>query len=143
MLGPANGVCREVAIMESAGVGTGIGAGSNGTIRGAFVEAAKFWEPRRVIYNLVLALVVVAWVGFSWPHFRPMFHWKGLLFLVVMALLANACYCAAYVVEFAMQGSPISSGWRRWRWGLWALGMLLALVMENYWIADEVYPFVR
>ena len=96
--------------MESAGVGQGIGEGPNGTIREAFLNAAKFWEPRRVIYNMVLALVVVAWVGFSWPHFRPMFRWQGLLFLVVMALLANACYCAAYVVEFAMQGSPMSSG---------------------------------
>jgi len=129
--------------MDSAGVGQGIGEGPKGTIREGFLQAAKFWEPRRVIYNIVLTLVVVAWVGFSWPHFRPMFRWEGLWFLVVMALLANACYCAAYVVEFAVQGLTAQSGGRRWRWGLWVLGTLLALLMENYWIADEVYPFVQ
>jgi hypothetical protein len=28
-------------------------------------------------------------------------------------------------------------------WILWLMGMLFAIVFENYWIADEIYPFVR
>jgi len=61
----------------------------------------------------------------------------------VLALLANVCYCAAYLVDIPMQGSPLSITWRRRRWGLWVIGTLFAIVVENYWIADEIYPFVR
>ena len=131
--------------MEMAGTkqANGFGEGPKGTLRGAFLDAVKFWEPRRLIYNFVLVLVVAAWVALSWPHFRPAIRWSSLLFLVVMALLANVCYCAAYVVEFAMQGSPLKSGWRRGRWILWVVGAVLAVVLANYWIADEVYPFVQ
>jgi hypothetical protein len=34
-------------------------------------EALRYWEPRRIAYNLVLGAVVVAWVVVTWPHFRP------------------------------------------------------------------------
>jgi hypothetical protein len=36
--------------------------------------------------------------------------------------------------------------WRRLEtstMGLWLVGTLLAIVFENYWIADEIYPFVN
>jgi hypothetical protein len=26
--------------------------------------------------------------------------------------------------------------------GLWVVGMLLAVWLKNYWIADEIYPYV-
>jgi hypothetical protein len=68
---------------------------------------------------------------------------ESFLLLAVLALLANVCYCAAYLVDIPMQLSSLASVWRHRRWGLWLMGMLLAIVMENYWIADEIYPFVR
>lgn len=106
-------------------------------------EAARFWEPRRVIYNLVLTAFVVAWVAGTWPHFRPAMHLQSLLFLVVFALLANVCYCAAYLAELPIQGLGLSAVWiRRQRWAIWVIGTLLAVLFENYWIADEIYPFV-
>ena len=109
----------------------------------ALREAARFWEPRRIVYNLLLAGVVAAWVIVSWPHFRPAFSLQGLVFLVVMALLANLCYCAAYLVDLPLQTSVQSAAWsRRVRLSVWVLGTLLAILFENYWIADEVYPFV-
>lgn len=61
----------------------------------------------------------------------------------VLALLANVCYCAAYLVDIPTQYSSVGAIWRRRRWGLWLMGMLFAIVLENYWIADEIYPFVR
>ena len=33
--------------------------------------------------------------------------------------------------------------WSCRRWGLWLMGALVAIVVTNYWIADEIYPFVR
>jgi hypothetical protein len=103
----------------------------------------RFWEYRRLIYNFVLLAVVVAWVAGTWPHFRPMFEVHSLLLLAILALLANACYCAAYLVDIPMQCSGVGNLWRRWRWILWVAGMLLAILLANYWIVDEIYPFVR
>ena len=30
----------------------------------------------------------------------------------------------------------------RWRWALWLGGALFAVLLANYWIADEIYPYV-
>jgi len=85
----------------------------------------------------------MVWLVATWPHFRPTFTLWALLRLIILALLANVCYCAAYLADIPMQCSPSSAVWSRRRSGLWLLGMLLAIVFENYWIADEIYPFVR
>ena len=106
-------------------------------------DSLRYWEFRRLFYNLVLLAVVAAWVATSWPHFRPMIEIHSLLLLAILALLANACYCAAYIVDLPMLFSLVGERWRRRRWILWLAGMLLATLMANYWIADEIYPFVR
>ena len=106
-------------------------------------DAVRFWEPRRLLYNAVLAAVVLAWVAFSWPHFLPAFKLDSLLLLSVLALIANACYSAAYLVDVPAGRSRLAGAWRRWRWIAWSAGTLLAILLTNYWIADEIYPFVR
>ncbi len=121
----------------------GLGKSPSGPFRGFLADAIRFWEPRRLVYNLILALVVVVWIVASWPHFRPMFTLHSLLLLGILALLANACYCAAYFVDIPMQGLSVGTTLRRQRWGLWLIGTLIAILLANYWIADEIYPFVR
>jgi hypothetical protein len=111
--------------------------------RTPLADSIRFWELRRIFYNLVLSVVVLAWIVLSWPHFRPMWNLNSLLLLFILGLLANACYCAAYLVDIPMQHSAFQSAWKRWRWGLWLLGTLLAILLANYWIVDEIYPFVR
>jgi len=106
-------------------------------------DAIRYWEFRRIAYNLVLTAAVLVWVGWTWPHFRPALTLHALPLLFVLAALANLCYCAAYLADVPMQYSPFRAFWQRRRWGLWLIGMLLALVIANYWIADEIYPFVR
>ncbi len=120
----------------------------SGGWRGSLAEAARFWEPRRVIYNLMLTAVAVFWVVKTWPHFRPAMRLDvGLLKLVVLALLANVCYSAAYVVDIGMQQSGLGARGgatgSRARWGLWVVGTLLAMFVESYWIMDEIYPDVQ
>ena len=105
--------------------------------------AVRFWEPRRLLYNLLLFAVVVIWVVKSWPHFRPAMNLEGLGVAVVLGLLANLCYCAAYLAEILIQNATNSEVWNRQRWAIWMVGTLFAIVFENYWIADEIYPFVR
>ncbi len=121
----------------------GFGKSPSGPFRAFLTDAIRFWEPRRVIYNLVLAVVVVIWLVASWPHFRPMFTLHSLLLLTILALLANVCYCAAYFVDIPMQSLSVGDARRRYRWLLWVVGTLFAILFENYWIVDEIYPFVR
>lgn len=120
----------------------GLGTSPSGPLRGPFAEAIRYWEPRRIVYNLALAAVLLAWIVLTWPHFRPALTLSSLLLLAILALLANACYCAAYLVDLPMQRSSLGAIWIRKRWGLWLLGTLLAILLANYWIADEIYPFV-
>ena len=107
-----------------------------------FTDAIRYWEPRRIGYNLVLTLIVLGWVSFTWPHFRGAFTWRSLLALVVLAVLANVCYCAAYLVDVPVQYSAFRDTWRRRRWVLWLIGAIFAAIIAFYWVADEIYPSV-
>ena len=101
-------------------------------------DAIGYWERRRVVYNVVLAAVAVGWVVVTWPHFRGALRPKYLVALGVLALCANACYCAVYLIDIPMQGGSTQSAWRRNRWILWWAGMLLAVLLETYWIVGEI-----
>jgi hypothetical protein len=103
-------------------------------------NALCYWELRRIPYNLVLAAVVLGWVVMTWPHFRPALNFSSLLLLFVLAVLANVCYCAAYLVDLPLQYSSFRERWLRWRAALWVAGMLFATILANYWIADEIFP---
>lgn len=105
-------------------------------------EAARFWEPRRLVYNLVLGAFALAWIVRTWPHFRPAMTMENLGRLMVLGLLANVCYSAGYVMDILIQQSAVASSRRLQRSALWVVGMVLAVLFENYWIADEIYPFV-
>jgi preprotein translocase subunit SecY len=114
---------------------------SNG-IRGYIDEAIRFWEPRRILYNLVLTAVTVFWFVLGWSHFRPGVNLQLLLALLVLAAAANVCYCAAYLVDIPLQYSSFRAAWRRHRWWLWLAGVLLAMLLASYWINDEIWPGV-
>jgi hypothetical protein len=119
------------------------GNSSRGRFRQVVTDALQYWEPGRVLYNLVLAAVVVIWIAATWPHFRPALVQSSFPALAGLAVSANFCYCAAYLVDIPMQFSPLSAVWKRRRWGPWLAGMLIAILLANYWIADEIYGFVR
>jgi len=111
-------------------------------------DALRYWELRRVLYNAILTAAAVMWVVLTWPHFRSV-EWMGtptgethpvLLILTILAFLANVCYCAAYLVDIPLQLT--FAAWRKYRWILLLTGTLFALLVENYWIADEIYPFI-
>jgi hypothetical protein len=105
-------------------------------------EAMRYWEPRRLWYNLALGLLATGWVAFTWPHFRPAFTLESLGRILVLALLANVCYSTAYLVDVPMQESSLGDAWRQRRWVLWLLGTLFAMLFACYWIADEIYPYL-
>jgi hypothetical protein len=116
---------------------------ASGQLREIVTDAIGYWERRRILYNAILATVVALWFMVTWPHFKPALTLQTLLFSSVLFMLANVCYCAAYLADVPMQYSLFRTVWRRWRWGLWTVGMIFAIVIANYWIADEIYPYVR
>lgn len=131
--------------MESAHPTESTAAGNSpvGPFKELLSDAIRYWERKRVIYNLIIVSVVATWILATWPHFRPAMHLFPLFQLFVLGVIANALYCAAYFVDIPMQSSDVAADWRRWRWLLWTLGMLLAFVLTNYWISDEIYPYVN
>jgi hypothetical protein len=103
----------------------------------------RFWEVRRIWYNLALLLLCVWWVGRTWPHFEPAITLGNLGRMMILAVIANICYSTAYAVDavaFASLGEPTRS---RWRTALFIVGTLLALLVATYWIGDEIYPDVH
>ncbi len=111
--------------------------------RELLAEAARFWEPRRIPYNLALVAIVFIWLVATWPHFRPALTLPSLGIFTVLGLIANAFYSVAYLVDIALQTASFRSVWRRRRWVLWLAGLIFAIVLTNYWIADEIYPYVH
>ena len=118
----------------------GPGHSPSGAFPGLLADAARFWEPRRLIYNFILVVVTFSWVVGTWPHFRPALTLTSLFLMSILALIANACYSVAYFVDIPFESSSMGASRNRFRWGLWILGTLFAFVLANYWIADEIYP---
>ncbi len=104
-------------------------------------NATLFWEPRRLLYNAALTATALFWLMKGWTHFLPAMKWSNLGAVTVLVLLANLCYCAAYLADLGLQQLP-NSAWNRSRWALWSLGTLFAMFVASYWINDEIYPYV-
>jgi hypothetical protein len=111
--------------------------------REVLADAVRFWEPRRIPYNLVLIAIVFTWLVATWPHFRPALTLSSLGIFTVLGLIANVCYSAAYLIDIALRTVSSRGQWKRRRWILWLAGVIFAIVLTNYWIADEIYPYVH
>ncbi|HEX7130613.1 MAG TPA: hypothetical protein VF217_11190 [Rhodanobacteraceae bacterium] len=110
------------------------------SFRDALSDAIRYWELRRVVYNLALAAVVVALAVAFRARIESRVSFELLLALVVLAVLANLCYCAAYLVDLPMQLSSHAGIWKRWRWLLWIAGVLFGMALAWYWTGDEILP---
>ena len=100
-------------------------------------NALRYWESRRLLYNAVLTTVAAGWVPLIWPHFRsvrlmdipPGDTHPVLMILIILAALANVCYCAAYLVDIPLQLTFAT--WHKHRWGLLFTGTLFAILVEK------------
>jgi hypothetical protein len=108
---------------------------SQTTFRDALSNAIRYWEPRRLVYNLVLLLVVAAAFVARLPESLHVMRVDIILALFILAVLANILYCAAYVPDIALQFSSFRSAWLRYRWLLLALGTLFASAIAFLCIA--------
>ena len=94
--------------------------------------AIRYWEPRRLLYNFVLAVVVAAHIISGWPSSKESLHFNGLLFLFVLAVLANVAYCTAYVMDIVVQMSGFRDAWLGMRWTLLVIGLAFAAILTHF-----------
>ena len=100
--------------------------------RESLTAALRYWEPRRLIYNLVLAGIVLTCFGIYYPRSRSAISINSLLFLFLMAVLANVAYCAAYPVDMFVSASGYLDEWRKYRWVVFLIGLLFAATITRF-----------
>jgi hypothetical protein len=102
------------------------------TIRDSFTNAIRFWEPRRVIYNLALTVVVGAYFAAAYPASKAVLSVDFALGVFLLAVVANIAYCAAYLVDIFVQISGFREVWQRGRWVLFVIGTTFAAVITRF-----------
>jgi hypothetical protein len=101
-------------------------------IREYFTDAIRFWEPRRVLYNATLAVIVVAYFVAGYPKSKLVLSIDFALSLFLLAVAANVAYCAAYLPDVFVQASGFRDTWKRARWVLFAIGTLFAAIITRF-----------
>jgi hypothetical protein len=102
------------------------------TLREAVTSAIRYWEPRRLIFNIVLAVVVMACFAFNYPFSKSIISLDFVLVLFLLAVLANVAYCAAYVVDIFASASGYREQWWKLRWIIFAIGLLFAAIITRF-----------
>lgn len=99
------------------------------------LTAIRYWERRRIIYNL--ALLLPAWLGFG---FTDTLNWVGdphethysyiLPWFALSAFGANICYSFAYALEFLFGSDGPTSRWACYgRTATFVGGVLFAMLL--------------
>jgi hypothetical protein len=78
-------------------------------------DAIRYWEPRRLVYNVVLLGIVAGQVVHAWPASRRALNAGTAMPLFVLAAIANILYCTAYPIDIFVQVSAYRDRWRRTR----------------------------
>ena len=95
-------------------------------------EALRYWELRRLFYNMVLATVVLIHFVSAWPGSMPLLTRDRALVTFMLAVVANILYCAAYPVDVLVQFAGLRAQWSRLRWILWTVGTLFAAAITHF-----------
>lgn len=102
-------------------------------------SAIRFWEPCRLIYNLVMGVIVLCLAAMTWTNLtREELPWL-IMSLFVLAVIANVLYCAAYVVDLFVQSSSMRPIWLKMRWLLLVIGIAFSAVITLV-ICLDLFP---
>lgn len=102
------------------------------TYRESATDAIKYWGPRRIAYNLALAVVVLVCFWLEYPASKSSLGVDMGQFVFLLAVMANVAYCAAYLVDIFAQVSGYRQVWRGYRWTLFAIGTTFAGVVTRF-----------
>lgn len=103
-------------------------------------NAIRYWEPRRILYNALLAIIVLIHYVRGLPASRSAVQFNSILLLFVLAVLANVAYCAAYVPDVFAQSSNLRQTWLRYRWIVLLVGLVFAGVLTHFWSSAMFGP---
>lgn len=102
------------------------------TFRDSVTGAIRYWEPRRLVYNLVLSAIVLTYFGMHYPATMSLLSIDSVVFLFLLVVLANVAYCAAYPVDIFVSASSYREQWQKRRWMLFSIGLLFAAVITRF-----------
>jgi hypothetical protein len=102
------------------------------SVREYVTDAIRFWEPRRLLYNLALAAIVIIYFIIGYPASKGLLSIDFFLGLFLLAVIANVAYCSAYLVDVFAQASGFREPWRRGRTILFVIGMLFAAIITRF-----------
>ena len=94
--------------------------------RTLLADAVAYWERKRLIYNAVLAVLVVVCWGADLLATEPVQLLGAALVLLFFAGIANALYCLAYPIDLGFQMTSLRQPWRQHRNWLFLAGMIVA-----------------
>jgi hypothetical protein len=94
--------------------------------------AIRYWEPRRLVYNAVLAAIVLIYFGIYYPASKSFLSVDSVLGVFLLVVLANVAYCAAYPVDIFVSASGYRDQWRKYRWVIFVIGLLFAAIIARF-----------
>ena len=95
-------------------------------------NALSYWEIRRIIYNTVLAAIVLGYFAANLPASLQRITPDVTFGLFILAVLANIAYCAAYLADIVAQMSGFRDLWLRLRWILFLIGLAFASILTRW-----------
>ena len=95
-------------------------------------NALRYWEPRRLIYNAVLAAVVAAHIALGWAAWSQKLSFDMLLGMFLLAVIANVAYCAVYAVDLFVQFSGLDAALRVGRVAVLIVGTAFAAIITHF-----------
>lgn len=101
--------------------------------REALSNAIRYWERMRIVYNAGLILIVAGCFIHGYPGSKAFFSNGMFLVLFLLAVGANVVYCAAYLVDIAVQMSQYRETWTKIRWILLLVGTATAGIPAFFW----------
>ena len=101
-------------------------------LRSYTTDAIKYWEPRRIFYNLALTAIVIIYFAIGYPATRTVISVDFCLGLFLLAVVANVAYCAAYIVDIFAQASGFREVWQRYRNILFVIGTIFAAIITRF-----------
>ncbi|MCU1283811.1 MAG: hypothetical protein JWO13_161 [Acidobacteriales bacterium] len=113
------------------------------TFKESLTEAIRYWEPRRLVYNAVSAMIVLSYFALGLPQSKAVITLDFALYMFVLAVLANVAYCAAYLVDVFAQLSELRDTWLKFRWVLLLIGISFAGVITRVFAIVMFQPNVR
>ena len=101
-------------------------------------DSVRYWEKRRILYNLVLAAVVAILYSMNAKEIRNIDS-GTILGTFLLAVIANVLYCAAYIPDLLLQLSDYRDIWRKWRVILFGIGTLFAGIITSFVSGPHLY----